>query len=86
MQCAVRPRETDKKLGPTEEGILFADLDFNMILANRTFVDACGHYTRPDLLWLEVDDREKKHSRPVQEKQDLLVEKKPVNGMPALEV
>jgi hypothetical protein len=21
----------------------------------------CGHYSRPDLLWLGVDDREKRH-------------------------
>jgi nitrilase len=45
------------------EGTLYADLDFDEILRAKGFLDVCGHYSRPDLLWLGVDDREKKHLR-----------------------
>lgn len=54
-------RRLTKEIKPTTEEILFADLDMDLILAARCFVDACGHYSRPDLLWLGVDDREKSH-------------------------
>ncbi|KAL4778788.1 carbon-nitrogen hydrolase [Aspergillus varians] len=37
-----------------EEGIVYADLDFDEISKARAFVDVCGHYSRPDLLWLGV--------------------------------
>jgi nitrilase len=37
------------------EGILYADLDFDEIIKSKSFVDVCGHYSRPDLLWLGVD-------------------------------
>ncbi|OJJ42224.1 hypothetical protein ASPZODRAFT_147657 [Penicilliopsis zonata CBS 506.65] len=53
-----------KPLPAEEEGILYVDLKSDMILACRHFVDACGHYSRPDLLWLGVDTTEKKHSYP----------------------
>lgn len=47
----------------TEEGIIYADLNLDDILKYKAFLDITGHYSRPDLLWLGVDDREKKHSR-----------------------
>jgi nitrilase len=50
-------------LSDTEEGIVFADLNMDDHLKARGFVDACGHYSRPDMLWLGVDAREKKHVR-----------------------
>jgi nitrilase len=50
-------------LPETEEGILYADLDFDEILRAKSFLDICGHYSRPDLLWLGVDDRKKVHRR-----------------------
>jgi nitrilase len=53
--------------GSTEEKMVVVDLDMDLILASRCFVDACGHYSRPDLLWLGVDDKEKKHRRGVNE-------------------
>jgi len=46
-----------------EEGLVFADLDMDSVLAANSFVDACGHYSRPDMLWLGVDNREKNHLR-----------------------
>jgi nitrilase len=45
----------------TEEKMLVIDLDMDLILASRQFVDCSGHYSRPDLLWLGVDDSEKRH-------------------------
>ncbi|PGH10952.1 hypothetical protein AJ79_05198 [Helicocarpus griseus UAMH5409] len=40
---------------PAVEGIVFADLDLERIVANRAFLDVVGHYSRPDLLWLGVE-------------------------------
>jgi hypothetical protein len=54
-------RRLTKEIEPTTEEMLYADLDMDLILGARCFVDVCGHYSRPDLLWLGVDDREKTH-------------------------
>ncbi|KAF9772313.1 hypothetical protein IL306_009977 [Fusarium sp. DS 682] len=45
----------------SEEGILYATLDLDEILRCKSFVDVCGHYSRPDILWLGVDREVKKH-------------------------
>ncbi|PVI00760.1 carbon-nitrogen hydrolase [Periconia macrospinosa] len=45
------------------EGILYADIDFDDILKAKSFLDLCGHYSRPDLLWLGVDPSVKGHVR-----------------------
>ena len=37
---------------PTEEGILFAEIDFSAILAAKNAADPVGHYSRPDALRL----------------------------------
>ncbi|MBV9422001.1 MAG: carbon-nitrogen hydrolase family protein [Solirubrobacterales bacterium] len=42
-----------------ERGILLADLDFDLIAARKRMFDATGHYNRPDVFRLEVDDRRK---------------------------
>ncbi|GKZ28467.1 hypothetical protein AbraIFM66950_007135 [Aspergillus brasiliensis] len=57
-------RRLTEPLPANEEGIIYADLDMDAILSCRHFVDACGHYSRPDLLWLGVDTREKTQHRP----------------------
>ncbi|EJD42068.1 putative nitrilase [Auricularia subglabra TFB-10046 SS5] len=46
---------------PAKEGVVYADLDLSKVVANRAFLDNVGHYSRPDLLWLGVDRREKGH-------------------------
>jgi nitrilase len=40
-----------------EEGILVADLDLREITRSRYDFDASGHYARPDVFRLEVDER-----------------------------
>jgi nitrilase len=44
-----------------EEGILYADLDLTMARARRRLFDPVGHYNRPDVFRLTVDDRPKPH-------------------------
>jgi nitrilase len=42
-----------------ERGILIADLDLDTLAARKGLFDAAGHYNRPDVFRLEVDDRPK---------------------------
>jgi nitrilase len=42
-----------------ERGILFADLDLGSLPARKRLFDATGHYNRPDVFRLLVDEREK---------------------------
>jgi nitrilase len=42
-----------------EEGVLFADLDMSAIPRSKFDFDATGHYARPDVFSLEVDERPK---------------------------
>lgn len=44
---------------PATEGIVYADLDLSRIITNRGFIDVVGHYSRPDLLWLGSDNKQK---------------------------
>jgi nitrilase len=44
-----------------EEGILYADLDLDAARARRRLFDPVGHYNRPDVFRLTVDDRPKPH-------------------------
>ncbi|GLA61333.1 hypothetical protein AtubIFM54640_001852 [Aspergillus tubingensis] len=58
-------RLLSEALPPTEEGIIYADLDFEQVYRAKAFVDIVGHYSRPDLLWLGVGGRDQRHVREV---------------------
>ncbi|KAL8341077.1 hypothetical protein RB601_006939 [Gaeumannomyces tritici] len=53
-------RQLSKDLDEQIEEIIYADINLDDILGAKSFVDVCGHYSRPDLLWLGVDP-EMKH-------------------------
>jgi nitrilase len=42
-------------LAETEEGILYADLDFSLIAIAKSAADPVGHYSRPDVFQLRVN-------------------------------
>ena len=42
-----------------KEGILYADLDLARVVQSRFDFDAVGHYSRPDIFQLHVDERSK---------------------------
>ncbi|KAF5876116.1 putative cyanide hydratase protein [Botrytis fragariae] len=53
-------RVVSTPLDSTTEGIVYGDIDLDQALFARSFLDICGHYSRPDLLWLGCDTRERK--------------------------
>ncbi|RYP42081.1 hypothetical protein DL768_010397 [Monosporascus sp. mg162] len=62
--CVIAPdgRRLTAPLGDgtgVAEGIVYADLDLTKVVATRGFLDVVGHYSRPDLLWLGVDRRQR---------------------------
>lgn len=40
-----------------EEGILYADLDMNVIIRSKVDMDVVGHYARPDVFQLTVNEK-----------------------------
>ncbi|KAJ4264287.1 hypothetical protein NW762_005483 [Fusarium torreyae] len=63
--CIIAPdgRIITQDLGEEEEGLIIADLDMDEIPKVKAMLDVHGHYSRPDLLWLGVDNREKHRVR-----------------------
>ena len=57
-------RKLTVDLGEEEQGLVIADCDMSEILKVKAMLDVHGHYSRPDLLWLGVDYREKEQVRP----------------------
>ena len=51
-------------LGEKEEGIMYADIDLGMIGVAKNSMDACGHYSRPDITRLLFNNHA---NRPVEE-------------------
>ncbi|KAH8716944.1 cyanide hydratase/nitrilase-like protein [Phaeosphaeriaceae sp. PMI808] len=60
-------RRLTKPLPADQEGFIYADLPMDLLISMRHFADPIGHYSRPELLWLGVDAREKKHVRSEQD-------------------
>lgn len=56
-------RQLSEDMPETEEGIIYANVNLDSILGAKSFLDIVGHYSRPDLLWLGVDKREKLHCK-----------------------
>ncbi|KAF2786914.1 carbon-nitrogen hydrolase [Melanomma pulvis-pyrius CBS 109.77] len=56
-------RQLTEVLPEDKEGIIYADLGTDAVLQAKSFIDVCGHYSRPDLLWLGVTDYEKKDAK-----------------------
>ncbi|KAF2178983.1 carbon-nitrogen hydrolase [Zopfia rhizophila CBS 207.26] len=54
-------RRLSEPIRADQEGIVYGDLPMDLIVTVRHFVDCVGHYSRPELLWLGVDGREKVH-------------------------
>ena len=48
-------------LPPDEEGILYANIDLSTIDFAKQLIDVVGHYSRPDLLSLQVNKETAKH-------------------------
>jgi nitrilase len=53
-------RRLTKSIPEGEEGFVYADLPMDMLVGIKHFADPVGHYSRPDMMWLGVDKREKK--------------------------
>jgi len=56
-------RRLTKPIPADQEGFVYAELPMDMLVSLRHFADSVGHYSRPELLWLGVDTREKRHVR-----------------------
>ena len=53
-------RRLTEPVESTTETIIYADLDMDQIVATKMFADGTGHYSRPDLMRLNVSTKVKK--------------------------
>jgi len=53
-------RRLTEPVDSATETIIYADLDMDQIIATKMFADATGHYSRPDLMSLNVVRKVKK--------------------------
>lgn len=53
-------RRLTEPVDSTKETIIYANLDMDQIIATKLFADATGHYSRPDLMTLNVVTKVKK--------------------------
>ncbi|KAF7550244.1 hypothetical protein G7Z17_g5868 [Cylindrodendrum hubeiense] len=49
-------RRLSEPVEETTETIIYADLDMDQLIKVKMFADCTGHYSRPDLLWLGVNE------------------------------
>lgn len=52
-------RRLSEPVDETTETIIYADLDMDQLIKVKMFADCTGHYSRPDLLWLGVNEEVK---------------------------
>ncbi|KAI8304335.1 Arylacetonitrilase [Colletotrichum sp. SAR11_240] len=52
-------RQLTEPTKPTYDGLIYSDIDLDKIDYAKTLTDCVGHYSRPDLLRLVVDDQPK---------------------------
>ncbi|KAJ5703196.1 Carbon-nitrogen hydrolase [Penicillium malachiteum] len=70
-------RRVTEPVESTTEQIILADLDMDMIIATKLFADGTGHYSRPDLMCLNVNKRVNKM---VYEDEDVVEAKDEIKG------
>lgn len=54
-------RRLTEPTDPKWEGMLYAELDFNQIYIAKQWVDPVGHYSRPDIFSLKVNNVTQRH-------------------------
>lgn len=54
-------RTITEAVDPSWEGLIYAELDFDEIYYAKNIVDPVGHYSRPDIFTLHVDNSVKTH-------------------------
>jgi predicted amidohydrolase len=67
-------RRLTRALDSTTEGIIYADLDMDQIVSTKIFADATGHYSRPDLMRLNVSKKVRKMVQPDDETATMALE------------
>ena len=62
-------RKLTESLSPTEEGLVYADLDLDLILKEKAYLDTVGHFSKPELLWLGRNTKDQRlvRTQPLEE-------------------